>query len=177
MLYKNIFCFFVCSLICIPSVFASTLEQRMLELSANIENESFFAFSIDEFYFKDKNLTIEVDPKKNELVDRTTKLIVSTDVPSSVNLGIKYIVESQVLASSCINMDGNVIVEDFAHYYLGEDELFEGLEVLFDDFEKDRDVLRVEKDFFIKFDSINNLVKFDEDRCSGEVILTVGLDF
>lgn len=177
MLYKNILCFFVCSSICIPLVFGSTVEQRTLELSASIENENFFSFSIDDFYFTEKNLTIEVDPKKNELVERATKLIISTDVPSSVNLGIKYIVESKLLTSSCVNIDGSVIVEDFAHYYLGEDELFEGLEILFDDFEKDRDMLRVEKDFFIKFDSINNLVKFDEDRCSGEVVLTVGLDF
>lgn len=177
MLYKNIFCLFFCYLIYLPLAFGSTFEQRTLDLTANIENEKFFSFSINEFYFTEKNMTIEVDHKKNELVDQSTKLIISTDVPTSMNLGVKYIVESNLLTSSCTNINGDLIVKDFAHYFLGENELIEGEGVVLDDFEKDSDMLRKEKDFYIKFDAINSMVNFDEDRCSGEVVLTVGLDF
>lgn len=156
-------------------VSASVLEIRTLNISADIENEKFFSYTINRFEFEDSSLMIEVDPVTKKLKSKQTKLIISTTVPSNFSSG--YTIVSNTLKSECERTKGNVLISDFAHYYIDNQELKEHGEIHLDDFMTNKENLWIKKDFYIRFDNIDDSVNLETDHCYGEVVLTAGLEF
>jgi hypothetical protein len=158
-----------------PSIaMSSNSVTKVLPLSAEIQNEKFFSYRIKEFKFKDPSLKVDVNRATGELKTIDTKLIVTTDVPSSFSAGYK--ISTNVLLSECFDHKGNPTKSNFAEHTLDGEVLSVGKEIRLDDFFTDRDTLWVEKGFRIDFDN-NVQVDVEDERCSGKVTLSIGLDF
>ncbi|GLR05570.1 hypothetical protein GCM10007906_31580 [Vibrio hyugaensis] len=158
-----------------PSIaLSSNSVTKVLPLSAEIQNEKFFSYRIKEFKFKQPRLQVEVDRATGELKSIETKLIVTTDVPSSFSAGYK--ISTNVLVSECFDNKGNSTKADFAEHTLDGEVLSVGKEITLNDFFTNRDTLWVEKEFKIDFDN-DVQVDVEDERCSGKVTLSIGLDF
>lgn len=145
-----------------------------VNLYAKIENENFFSYAIEDFKFKDSYLKIEYDYTKHKFIDAKTKLILVTNAPSYFNGGYEISVEQ--IGSQCVDIQGSVVVKDFAKYSLQNEVLHHGDVKRFKDFNREGDVLRMEKDFSINFDDMTG-INVKEHRCNGQVVLNASLDF
>lgn len=153
---------------------ASEFLQKNIMLSADIENEKFFSYSIDTFKFEDPDITVEFDESSRKLENTRSKLVITTNVPSYFQSGYK--VSPNKLSSVCVTNDGVKIQEDFADYYIDEDKLVIGESLRFDDFSRDRDSLWVKKPFLIDFSRLNMKLP-SASYCKGIAVLVVELDF
>ncbi|HIF9183893.1 TPA: hypothetical protein ACX6S1_002793 [Photobacterium damselae] len=161
-------CFFFISF---DAVSKDYIDKNII-LSADIETSKFFSFNIKEFYFEDRNLDIDVDFRRNKLIDKSTYLVLKTDIPSSFPSG--YIITSDELSSFCFDQKWEKH-EDIARYYLDGIRLKKDLPVYFDDFSKKGTFLQVRKPFNIEFNTINDF-ELKTSRCEGKVVLRAQLN-
>ncbi len=163
-----IVCFFFISF---DAISKDYIDKNII-LSANIETSKFFSFNIKEFYFEDRYLDIDVDFGQNKLIEKSTYLVLKTDIPSSFPSG--YIITSDELSSFCFDHKWKKH-EDIARYYLDGIRLKKDLPVYFNDFSKKGALLQVRKPFNIEFNTINDF-ELRTSRCEGKVVLRAQLN-
>ncbi|OCH48153.1 hypothetical protein [Aliivibrio fischeri] len=158
----------------INQAFSASKITKDVIIKARIENEKFFSYQIEQFKFEQSNLTIKIDKKTGKLLPEETNLIITTNAPSYFRSGYRITVDE--LTSVCNSIDGIETAADFAHYFVGEEEILESETFAFDDFNTDRERLWAKKVFKIEFDDLSSL-SMKEKYCKGRVQLVVGLDF
>ncbi|CAK1754700.1 conserved hypothetical protein [Vibrio crassostreae] len=158
----------------ISTVRASEVTQKTINLFVEIENEKFFTYSIEKFEFDQPSLNVEFDRQNGGLMDAETNIVITTNVPSYFQSGYKVLPNK--LSSICESNKGDDIQEDFAEYYIGKERLIVGESIVFDDFNRERDVLWVKKPFYIDFSQLNKPLP-NASYCKGTAVLLVELDF
>lgn len=146
-----------------------------LYLSAHIENEDFFSYSVTKFGFDDSNLVVDYNNSEERFYSKATDIILETDIPIGFTAGFELIPTK--LDSVCENAKGEQVQKDFANYWVEEEKLIEGSPIHYDTFNNDSGLYRNDKRrFTVSFDSLPG---FDVKKayCSGSATLLASLDF
>jgi len=149
-----------------------TKVNETLTLTANIENKKFFSYRITEFKFETPDLQVDIDMTTGQLEPVNTKLIVRTNIPSIFDAGYKIM--PSFFGGECVNHDGAFTSPVYPEYVLDGQRLYSGREIKLNDFSKDKSFLWVEKNFLVRFNHRANLIT--DKKCSGTILLTIGLD-
>ena len=155
--------------------FSADTIERNINLSAHIDNEGFYSYSVTKFGFKKPNLEIEYDQKEAQFISKATEIYIRTDIPVGFNAG--YEITPSHLDSSCVDVVGNVVEEDFATYYLDGNELQVNEPIVFDSFsDSDSVFLSDIREFSIEFAPTPDLDVW-KSRCKGSATVYIALSF
>ncbi|WP_206384392.1 hypothetical protein, partial [Vibrio lentus] len=161
---------FVCS-----TTMAGTSQTKVFQLSAHIDNESFFAYQVTKFGFDHSHLVVDYNLNTQRFNSESTAIILETDIPVGFSAGFELIAKE--LSSVCENTAGDIVQQDFASYWLDGELLIEELPFHFSSFNNPSSLyLNDKREFTVSFDTLPG---FDANKayCNGAATLLVSLDF
>ncbi|WP_104047928.1 hypothetical protein [Vibrio jasicida] len=165
-----LFLIFFCSI-----ALADTSQTRVLQLSAHIDNEDFFAYQVTKFGFDNSHIIVDYNRSDERFYSESTDIILETDIPVGFSAGFELIAKE--LSSVCENAAGETVQNDFATYWVDGERLFQGTALHFDSFNNASALyLNDKRGFTVSFDALPG---FDVNKayCKGSATLLVSLDF
>ncbi|CAH1606263.1 conserved exported hypothetical protein [Vibrio jasicida] len=165
-----LFLMFFCSI-----ALADTSQTKVLQLSAHIDNEDFFAYQVTKFGFEDSHIIVDYNPSDERFYSESTDMILETDIPVGFSAGFELIAKE--LSSVCENAAGETVQSDFASYWVDGERLFQDAPIHFDKFNNASTLyLNDKREFTVNFDALPSL-DVDKAYCKGSATLLVSLDF
>lgn len=161
---------FCCS---IASVDAS--QTKVLQLSAHIDNEDFFAYQVTKFGFDDSHIIVDYNRSDERFYSESTDIVLETDIPVGFSAGFELIAKD--LSSICENAAGERVQNDFASYWVDGEKLFQDEPIHFDSFNNASALyLNDKREFTVSFDALPGF-NVNKAYCKGSATLLVSLDF
>ncbi|WP_104023708.1 hypothetical protein [Vibrio hyugaensis] len=165
-----LFLIFFCSV-----ALADTSQTKVLQLSAHIDNEDFFAYQVTKFGFDDSHIIVDYNRSDERFYSESTDIILETDIPVGFSAGFELVAKE--LSSVCENAAGETVQNDFATYWVDGEKLLQETTLHFDSFNNASALyLNDKREFTVSFDALPG---FDVNKayCKGSATLLVSLDF
>ncbi|MHA6615306.1 hypothetical protein [Photobacterium damselae] len=168
-------------LLCVFLIFPFNVNAQeyffnKLPLSVKIERSKFFDFGLKNVYFEEDEIKVDFDFDRQKFEDAQTNLHIETDIPSSWNF--PYILNVVDISDSCHSRSDptDIYITGISDFYINGEKLDKATELSFKSFNSSKDFLFDIHRLDVKFKKLDPEI-YSKSKCTGTVVINVGIDF